>query len=235
MHPTDSHRQHRIRQEQTLEAEIRPNDTLASLSLRFNCTVADIKRLNKIHNDNEIFALKIIRVPLTAQNVLIDTLPKVHKSGTNSPKSPSGEMHSKIIHEEKLDEKLLIASVSNAVIAKPENAVDRPITGEVDAEDLSDLSEPLLVERQFRGYPMAIRAPKNDFLSFNGSDCDLNWFLLLIFILALCVIVPLIYVYLVYEHPERFNHTHSKFDDPDLKYLHHIGDNHENTTTHSQR
>jgi len=224
-------RQSGMRQVQFLEAEVLPGDTIVSVSLRFNCTIADIKRLNKIDKDSEIYAFKVLKVPLTAHNILLDTLPKVHKSGQNSPTSGSSTSKEKVsasdVSKEKLEEKLLVASVSNAVLTTSGNAADRSVnTLESSVEDLS--AEPLLDNTQFRGYIRTFGAPRNDYLSFNGNDCELNWIALLICILALCVIVPLIYVYIAYEHPEDF--THSKYDDTDLKKLHHLNDNHTVTT-----
>lgn len=223
-------RQHRIRHEQSLEAEVLPGDSLASIALRFNTSVQEIKRLNKIDKDNEIFAFKVLKVPLTAHNILLDTLPKVHKSGQSSPNSkekvPSSSSASDAIPKAKLEEKLLIASVSQCLIEKSEDAADHSVTNEVDATSLNDVNNPLL----FRGYPKTLGAPRNEFLSFSGSDCELNWIVLLFCILAICVIVPLIYVYLVYEHPENFHHTHSKYDDTDLKQLHHLDDKYVSST-----
>lgn len=171
-------------------------------------------------------------MPLTAQNVLLDTLPKVHKSGQSSPKHSkekaaiaSDETPSK----EKLEEKLLIASVSNAVIAKSDDEVERSTT-----EVEPTIEDPLINDPHFRGYPRTFGAPRNsDYLAFSGNDCELNWIALLVCILAVCVIVPLVYVYLVHEHPEKFAHEHSKYDDADvhLKQLHHLNDIHNTTTS----
>lgn len=173
----------------------------------------------------------MLKVPLTAQNVLLDTLPKVHKSGQSSPTNKekvSTDSTDQIPCKEKLEEKLLVASVSSAVIAKSKDAADSPSSRvETSVDDLA--SDPLL-KSQFRGYPRTFGAPRNDFLAFNGSDCELNWIVLLLCILALCIIVPLIYVYVAYEYPEEFAH-HSRYDDTDLKVLHHLSDVH-NQTTH---
>lgn len=44
-------------------------------------------------NENEIFARKVLKIPLTAHSVLLETLPGVHnKSGTNTPNNePSNQ------------------------------------------------------------------------------------------------------------------------------------------------
>jgi hypothetical protein len=177
-----------------------------------NCTVQDIKRLNKIDKDIEIHAFKVVKVPLTAQNILLDTLPKVHRSGQSSPsnKLAVSPPENEATQKEKLEEKLLVASVSNAVIAKPEDAADRPAT-EVECTP----EDPLIDRTQFRGYPRQIAA-RNDYLSFNGSDCELNWIVLLVCILAVCVIIPLIIFYMIFEHPEKFVHEHGNYDDADV-------------------
>lgn len=223
----DSQRQIKIRHENTLEADVLENDTIHSLAIRNLCSVSDIKRLNKIHQDNEIHAFKTIKVPLSPYNILADTLPKVHKSGNNSPKSP---INNHIPSKEKLEEKLLLASVTNAVIKNSEHEDIRNVAD----DHIENDSEPLLKNiKQFRGYPKTIKPPKNDFLSFNGSDCELSWIFLLIIILAFCVIIPLIYVYAVYEHPENFNHSHSKYDDPDLHFRVHINDGKNNTPSNN--
>lgn len=151
-------------------------------------------------------------MPLTAHNILLDTLSKVEESSKSVPEAVASLNH---IQPEKIEEKLLLDSVSNVTIAKSPDARDN---GE-GTTAVSDSSEPLLDAKLFRGYPRTIRPP-NDFLNINGSDCELNWIFLLIAILALCVIVPLIYVFLIYEHPEKFHATHSKYDDPELHIIH---------------
>lgn len=58
--------------------------------------------------------------------------------------------------------------------------------------------------------PHAIRgAPRSEF-SCSGSDCDISWICLFIFILALCFAIPLIYIIYIAEHPEQFNHKESE-------------------------
>lgn len=148
-------------------------------------------------------------MPLTVHNILLDTLPK----DENFQSEPQAIASTSIAQPEKVEEKLLLASVSNVTIMKSPDAVDN-------TEITTESNEPLLDPSLYRGYPRSIRPP-NDFLKINGSDCELNWIFLLIAILALCVIVPLIYVFLIYEHPEKFHAAHSKYDDPDLHFIRH--------------
>lgn len=110
------------RSENTLEVKVQEGDTLQALALRFHCSVADIKRLNKIDRDNEIHAHRIIRIPVTVHNVLLgasnaDALPAVHRSGNNSPRhnldqEPAIERNPLEDARMMLDERLLVAAVN---------------------------------------------------------------------------------------------------------------------------
>lgn len=121
--------------ENTIEAKVEMGDTLQAIALRFHCTVADIRKLNKIDKDNEIHARKVVKIPVTVHNVLLDNLPTVDKSGNNSPKLEqktggndsrgSNSGLSSIIRnpledaEAMLSEKLMVASVNSSGIDQP--------------------------------------------------------------------------------------------------------------------
>ncbi|XP_063709318.1 lysM and putative peptidoglycan-binding domain-containing protein 3 [Culicoides brevitarsis] len=192
--------------EHSLEATILDGDTLASIALRFNCTVADLKRLNKIDKENEIFARKIMKIPITPHNVLLDTLlPTVHKSGNSSPKgnssqSQTNEKQEGVLSDETLEEKLIVASISNTTYKNGENSI--PILDTPTENDVPDASDPLLFNQNAN---FVLAKPKVNY-SFDGSDCDMNWLCLFVCILALCFAIPLIYVWIIYEHPERYHH-----------------------------
>ncbi|XP_050094329.1 uncharacterized protein LOC126577014 [Anopheles aquasalis] len=216
--------------ERFLEAQIWKGDTIQSLALRFNCSIPVLKKLNKIDKDNEIYARNVIRIPLTPHTILLETLPRVHTtSGNSSPKNITNPMHGHHHHlpaesKDTLDEKLIVAAVSNASYVPNSASSDanakssetyrepRDHAGEeslFDAEDENScIQQPLLLSGEYDDslpQPRALRLPANDF-SCNGSDCDISWICLLVFILALCFAIPLIYVVYVAEHIEKFHH-----------------------------
>lgn len=180
--------------------------------------MADLKRLNKIDKDNEIFARKVLKIPITPHNVLLDTnLPTVHKSGNSSPRAigiSNGPENGTILSGESLEEKLIVASISNTTYKDQNIPIIETTDFHILDEDVPDASDPLLFNGDPTRQPKVVLAkPRVDF-AFNGSDCDLNWLCLFVCILALCFAIPLIYVYVVYEekvHPEHFHHisTHS--------------------------
>lgn len=99
----------------TLEAQIQEGDTLQAIAIRYNCSVADLKRLNKIEREYEIHARKTLKIPLTPDTILLQQHPIVHKSGQSSPKHNSSTNSNNIsatLPKIALSEKLLIASVS---------------------------------------------------------------------------------------------------------------------------
>lgn len=212
--------------ERWMEAQVLPGDTLQAIALRFNCTIAELKKINKIDKDNEIFARRVIRVPITPHSILLETLPKVHSSGNSSPKNvPSLLQNTTSVLEKQtnLDEKLIVAAVSSAsykdskeshvvLNARNENdhtSVDDPLEGSSRAYADSDPKQPLLSGEYDESLPQPrpVRLPASDF-SCNGSDCDISWICLLVCILALCFAIPLIYVVYVAEHPEKFHHSY---------------------------
>uniref|UniRef100_A0A182K2K0 LysM domain-containing protein n=1 Tax=Anopheles christyi TaxID=43041 RepID=A0A182K2K0_9DIPT len=219
--------------ERWLEAQIIPGDTLQAIALRFNCSIPQLKKLNKIDKDNEIYARNVIRVPVTPHSILLETLPRVHTSGNSSPKNitttPPSVSHVTVEAKATLDEKLILAAVSNASIQpsssiqfskkssgkhndrtgrSSEIALDDLHGDEADFDGDAESSEPLLLSGEYDDsfpQPRPLRLPANDF-TCNGSDCDISWICLLVFILALCFAIPLIYVVYVAEHIEKYHH-----------------------------
>jgi hypothetical protein len=129
-----------------------------------------------------------------------------------------------------LDEKLLLASVNASSFEQNDTTVTRiqkhyasttsdPLEGPSHQRNnkqyaengiaLATVTQPLLsdiLDDDTIPRMRILKMPKNDF-SFNGSDCDISWICLLICILALCFIIPLIYVLYIAEHPEKFQHN----------------------------
>lgn len=169
--------------------------------------------MNKIDKDFEIVAHKTLKIPITPHNVLLDTLPAVHKSSGNNSPNQIGASHynlnAPVVLKHELEEKLIVASVNSSGyfsslpdISKFE---DYP-RGESDPS-VTESSDPLLGGTE-RPLPNIILArPRNDF-TFDGSDCDMNWICLLIVILALCIVIPFVYVFFAkHQHDEMAHHN----------------------------
>ena len=53
-----------------IEVNINTDDTLLSLSMKFNCTIPDLKRLNSLQNDRDMFALNSLKIPIKKHSSL---------------------------------------------------------------------------------------------------------------------------------------------------------------------
>ncbi|XP_001841801.2 lysM and putative peptidoglycan-binding domain-containing protein 3 [Culex quinquefasciatus] len=203
-----------------MEAQILPGDTLQAIALRFNCTIAELKKINKIDKDKEIFARRIIRVPITPHSILLETLPKVHSSGNSSPKrnfSNAAQSAALVIEKQtNLDEKLIVAAVSTASYKNDPTTATTTASSSfpngddfrVDHSSVGQTEQAPLLSGEYDDnlpQPRPLKLPSNDF-SCNGSDCDISWICLLVCILALCFAIPLIYVIYVAEHIEKYHH-----------------------------
>lgn len=187
--------------------------------------MAELKRLNKIEKEIEIHARSTLRIPVTPFTVLLDTLPGVHSSGNSSPKhaavaaAPSAQL---LDNNPVLEERLLIASVSNASptsindiildskitpVAVPVYHDHRPPVVESLSREL-DSRVPLLSGEMDESVPQPRIIPVRHRFDFNGTDCDMSWACLFVCILLLCVAIPLIYVFWTVEHDH--NHQHGE-------------------------
>lgn len=156
-------------------------------------------------------------------------MPTVHTSGQSSPKNVNNNdattsaQHNPLLVGNRLDEKLLVASVSlatphasttnindiilNSAMTQKEHGVSG-LDDVLDGDDEDSPHQALLADDGGGGrtVPHAIRgAPRAD-LTCSGSDCDISWICLLVFILALCFAIPLIYIFYIAEHPDKFHH-----------------------------
>ncbi|XP_015514060.1 lysM and putative peptidoglycan-binding domain-containing protein 3 isoform X1 [Neodiprion lecontei] len=74
------------RKVEVMKIQLQPEDTLQALSLRYGCTISELKRINKIHKENEIFAHRTIKVPVVAFSLLTETLNQTENTDNNDGK-----------------------------------------------------------------------------------------------------------------------------------------------------
>eukprot|EP00116_Pleurobrachia_bachei_P009160 sb/3469422/ len=58
--------------QETINHDLLPEDTLTSLSLKYNCKVSELKRINHIWNGNELSARSSILIPVAAHSLLLE-------------------------------------------------------------------------------------------------------------------------------------------------------------------
>src|SRR5699024_10059683 len=54
--------------------EIKPNDTLQGIALRYNCTTAKLRLYNHLMSDQDFYGISYIKIPVIKNSVLKETL-----------------------------------------------------------------------------------------------------------------------------------------------------------------
>ncbi|XP_053283021.1 lysM and putative peptidoglycan-binding domain-containing protein 4 isoform X2 [Pleuronectes platessa] len=63
----------RLKNVQLLERKVEDGDNLNKLALQYGCKVADIKRVNNLMQEQDLFALTSIKIPVQKHSVLTET------------------------------------------------------------------------------------------------------------------------------------------------------------------
>ncbi|XP_018575717.1 lysM and putative peptidoglycan-binding domain-containing protein 3 [Anoplophora glabripennis] len=193
----------------SMEKEVEDGDTLQSLAIRYHCTIADLKRLNNIHRENEIFAKRTVKVPLRPFTM---ALAGVHISGTTSPITSNEPSTSKLIDIESLNTRLSenLLNVPNGSknevneIIFNSHITQKPCDRLIEELDEENCEEVHLLPVQNRSLPEADAVVSR--LNCSGVDGDISWIALIVCIVIVVFAIPLIYVFYIAEHPEKFHH-----------------------------
>lgn len=162
--------------------------------LFFYFQVAQIKQANNILRDNEVFALRKVRVPVSAFSSLRDEVPGVHSSHHNQKKTANQneETDSRVAQsDEELHDPLLT----------PIPLPRLPLV-ELSDSELPDLglAQPCVREKRPDGI-----------YNCSGADCGISWIALLACTLVIGFAGPLIYIFFLYEHEQerKLHHNHT--------------------------
>lgn len=87
------HRNHHVhshvhRHGQILERELQQGDNLNKLALQYGCQVTEIKRLNNLMQEQDLFALKSIKIPIQKHSFLTEEFGDAHTTQDDTPPSP---------------------------------------------------------------------------------------------------------------------------------------------------
>ncbi|KAK9886593.1 hypothetical protein WA026_017519 [Henosepilachna vigintioctopunctata] len=186
----------------TVEKTIEDGDTLQSLAIRYHCTIEDIKRLNNIHKENEIYARNSIKVP---HKPFSEALAPVHISGSTTPENKLIDIEIPTINAKDLSSKIEKSSSSNSnevneIIFNSQIAL-KPINISEEQEIGDDEEVNLLPSK-----PDQTIISK---LSCSGVDGDISLIGLVLCIVVLIFAAPLIYVFYIAENMEESHLEHT--------------------------
>ncbi|KAI4500275.1 hypothetical protein M0802_004692 [Mischocyttarus mexicanus] len=198
------------RKVEVINVIVKPEDTLQALSLRYRCTISELKRINKIHKENEIYARRFIKVPIQPFSILTEGLDQTLR-----------------VSEEKLDDNIVqpesetvtrVQSLINLVnVSVP---IDHTKT-EINNIILNSVCEPLatyksnnIPETSQTEYAQLLNSIESeateshfmDTFKCSGDDCGLSWTQLLGVSLLLGFAGPILYILYITEYSSKTNH-----------------------------
>lgn len=193
-------------QDHFIEAQVQEGDTLQAIALRFHCSISELKRINQIHKDNEIFAKRTIKVPVTPYSVLTEMIPAPQPPepvpSTSSLASTSLSMqhasynpvNNKVTRLQNNNQNPVelkdFAIDCNTVVMN--SSLAPSVVPYTDTEQNEAISEDTSLLPGTAKLPVEAVVVKE--LTSHGADFGLKWYHLVGFLLILCVLTPIWYV-----------------------------------------
>ncbi|KAL7298288.1 hypothetical protein TKK_0008639 [Trichogramma kaykai] len=202
------------RKVEVIIVQVQTDDTLQALALKYRCTVSELKRINKIHNDNEIHARQSIKVPVQPFSLLTETV------GKNIPNNGM-ELNSTVLNtnvELKPDNKIMNSSSLPSVSTSSAVEINKIIFNSIlePSVPLSNesfhFSEDTETDTLIESTDNINHRTSNNIINTfkcSGADWGLSWFQLLCFSLLLGFAGPIFYILYIAENSSKHHHETS--------------------------
>ncbi|XP_013811835.1 lysM and putative peptidoglycan-binding domain-containing protein 4 [Apteryx mantelli] len=166
-----------------LEREITQDDNLNKLALQYGCKVADIKRVNNFIREQDLYALKSIKIPVKTHGLLTETGQELRPLQTarsqagltlvDMPEPDDGAAASTCTESRYLNDyfKGIDKSIQDAVQAEVQLNADYCVEA---------LEKPLL------------ESGKQE--TSNGADCGIQWWNAVFIMLLIGIVLPVFYI-----------------------------------------
>ena len=212
--------------------EVKPDESLRSIALRYGCSVSAIKRINNLISDHEFYALRVIKLPIKKYGILSDVL--VHqinsqsqtdetteckikdreedRYGTNSRNGSNGSLTVNIGISQHLSHTDSDSAFKFLTHMDEDLKKIRQSTKTVIESSDIDILNQIQILRDCDNSNMSQSLPtqkRSAFFTCDESDYGINWFNLLILAFVLCFLVPIIYVvYISESHNNTVSNHH---------------------------
>ncbi|XP_062246708.1 lysM and putative peptidoglycan-binding domain-containing protein 4 [Platichthys flesus] len=167
----------RLKNVQLLERKLEDGDNLNKLALQYGCKVADIKRVNNLMQEQDLFALTSIKIPVQKHSVLTETY--TEKNEEQMPHSSDSPIKS-------LDRARNQPPAQEVTdfLMEVDNDIEKLIqTSNNQDEDMLYNSE------KEQGFGFRGRG-----LTSHGADWGIQWWNAVVAMLLIGIILPLFYV-----------------------------------------
>ncbi|XP_015179841.1 PREDICTED: lysM and putative peptidoglycan-binding domain-containing protein 4 [Polistes dominula] len=187
------------RKVEVINVIVKPEDTLQALALRYRCTISELKRINKIHKENEIYARRHIKVPIQPFSILTESLDQ-----TSTVKEEKLNDDSALTESDTITRVQPLINLTNVSVP-----IDLPKT-EINNIILNSVCEPLATyksnntsETYSTETDQLLNSTESEVITqshivdtfkCSGDDCGLSWTQLLGATLLLGLAGPIIYI-----------------------------------------
>ncbi|KAM6937097.1 lysM and putative peptidoglycan-binding domain-containing protein 4 [Xenentodon cancila] len=164
---------------QLLEREVLDGDNLSKIALQYGCKVADIKRVNNLMQDQDLFALKSIKIPVQKHSFLTESFPDLNDAQEERPHSSvaSARPPNRGRSQPRLQE-------ATDFLMEMESDIDKLIQTTADHdEDLLETSDKV--------GKFGFRRRR---LTSHGADWGIQWWNAVVAMLLIGIVLPLFYV-----------------------------------------
>lgn len=190
--------------------------------MKYQFQISELKRINHIHKDNEIFARRTIKVPVTPYSVLTELIPLQHTEPVPMPSTSINTSNTVIQELLNTNNYIELLNQNNVSINTPPkedvqcsidcntvvmNSTLAPsVVPYTDSEQNEQATEDtkLLPSKE----KISVEAVVVKELTSHGADFGLKWFHLVCCMLILGVVIPLVYVMFYLD-----KHEHTEISD----------------------
>ncbi|NWV36010.1 LYSM4 protein, partial [Grantiella picta] len=164
-----------------LEREITEGDNLNKLALQYGCKVADIKRVNNFIREQDLYALKSIKIPVRPHGLLTES--------AEALRPPAGPAQPGLTRVELPEpEPGAGSSAGGRRLSEYFRGIDQSIQDAVQVEVQLN-TEYGGVEALERPLPEARKRE-----SGNGADCGIQWWNAVFIMLLIGIVLPVFYI-----------------------------------------
>ncbi|KAG7202986.1 hypothetical protein KM043_010118 [Ampulex compressa] len=182
---------------EVINVQLKPDDTLQALALRYHCTISELKRINKIHKENEIYARRNIKVPVQPFSILSETMENEQNPGS-SETEVQGLVANKKITDTAREQQIVDLNTISTESKTSKAEINTIIMNSV-CEPLVSYSNANSSDVSATEYEQLLYSTENtdihvtDSFKCSGDDWGLSWTQVVGFSLCLGIGGPIIY------------------------------------------
>lgn len=165
-----------------LQRELAQEDSLNKLALQYGCQVSDIKKANNFIREQDLYALKSIKIPVKIHGILTETQKELRPL-------LSASSETRVTFEEPPDPARV--TVSAGAPSSPLTAFFKGIDQNIQHAVQSEIFINESYCEETSGQPLLPAPPKTP---TNGADCGIQWWNAVFIMLLIGIVLPVFYL-----------------------------------------